>query len=200
MIRLSERGRGESRMRIESLCRLRPGKGAKVDTIIQPPAPSPKRCPKCRICQVRPSVISKDRRHYHEIWARAQFRPSSTRRTSFHPAATRAMMARFTFVSRGCDHGSHVTWVPAAAAHLTKDAYAHDGLPAVVVLQPCGTSASFRLTVTQNGRVVASATVRQATPFGSAEPACLYGSPGWLRPRRCGRRLARQAGSGGAAA
>ena len=78
-------------------------------------------------------------------------------------------------VARGCDHGSHVTWVPAAAARLVKAAYANDGLPAVVVLQPCGASASFRLTATRNGRVVASVTVRQATTLGGTKPACLYG-------------------------
>jgi len=78
-------------------------------------------------------------------------------------------------VARGCDHGSHVTWVPAAAARLVKAAYANDGLPAVVVLQPCGASASFRLTATRNGRVVASVTVRQATTLGGTKPACLDG-------------------------
>ena len=76
-------------------------------------------------------------------------------------------------VARGCDHGSHVTWVPAAAARLVKAAYANDGLPAVVVLQPCGAGVSFQLTATRDGRVVASVTERQATTLGGTEPACL---------------------------
>ena len=62
-------------------------------------------------------------------------------------------------VARGCDHGSHVTWTPKTAAHLVGEADARDGLPAVVVLQPC--QSSFRLTAKQNGKVVASATARE---------------------------------------
>ena len=58
--------------------------------------------------------------------------------------------------------------------HLVKEADAQDGLAAVVVLQRCGASDSFRRTATQNGKVVASVTVRQAAPFGGTDPACLY--------------------------
>jgi hypothetical protein len=62
-------------------------------------------------------------------------------------------------VAQGCDHGSHVTWIPESAARLVAKADARDGLPVVVVLQPC--QSSFRLTATQNGKVVASATARE---------------------------------------
>src|SRR5262249_49188049 len=44
----------------------------------------------------------------------------------------------FLRVARGCDHGSHVRWVPSTAARRVGVAYAGDGLPAVVVLEPCG--------------------------------------------------------------
>ncbi len=66
-------------------------------------------------------------------------------------------------VVRGCDEGAHVSWVPSAAAHLVKAAYARDGLTAAVVLQPSGPRASFRLTGTRNGKVVASVTVKLAS-------------------------------------
>jgi hypothetical protein len=62
-------------------------------------------------------------------------------------------------VTRGCDHGSHVRWVPSSAAHLVKAARARDGLPAAVVLQPTGPRSAFRLIGTRDGRVVASAVV-----------------------------------------
>ena len=38
----------------------------------------------------------------------------------------------FFRVTRGCDHGSHVRWIPSSAAHLVKVARAGDGLPAAV--------------------------------------------------------------------
>jgi hypothetical protein len=78
----------------------------------------------------------------------------------------------YIMVARGCDHGSHVTWDPSAAARLVKAAYAQDGQPVVVVLQPCGESASFRLTATQNGKIVASATVQGAVPDPAGGPPC----------------------------
>ncbi len=64
-------------------------------------------------------------------------------------------------VARGCDEGAHVSWVPSAAAHLVKAAYARDGLMVAVVLKP--DEPSFRLTGTRNGRVVASVTVKLAS-------------------------------------
>lgn len=66
-------------------------------------------------------------------------------------------------VARGCSQGSRVSWVPRSAAHLVKAAYAKDGQMAAVVLQPEGPSASFRLTGTRNGVVVATATVNLAS-------------------------------------
>ena len=66
-------------------------------------------------------------------------------------------------VARGCDKGSHVTWVPSSAAHLVKAAYARDGQTAAVVLRPSGPHAAFRLIATRNGSVVASATVKLAS-------------------------------------
>jgi hypothetical protein len=66
----------------------------------------------------------------------------------------------FFRIARGCDHGSHVRWVPSSAAHLVKTARARDGLPAAVVLQPTGPRSAFRLIATRDGRVVASAVVR----------------------------------------
>ena len=66
-------------------------------------------------------------------------------------------------VSRGCVEGAHVTWIPSSAAHLVKAAYARDGHMAAVVLKPSGPHASFRLTGTLNGRVVASVTVKLAS-------------------------------------
>jgi hypothetical protein len=66
-------------------------------------------------------------------------------------------------VSRGCDKGAHVTWVPSTAAHLVKAAYARDGHMAAVVLKPDGPHSSFRVTGTQNGKVVASVMVKLAS-------------------------------------
>jgi hypothetical protein len=66
-------------------------------------------------------------------------------------------------VARGCAQGAHVTWVPSSAAHLVRAAYASDGHMAAVVLKPGGPHASFRLTGTRNGTVVASATVKLAS-------------------------------------
>jgi hypothetical protein len=65
-------------------------------------------------------------------------------------------------VTRGCDKGARVTWVPSSAAHLVTAAYARDGQAAAVVLKPSGPRAAFRLLGTQNGKVVASATVKLA--------------------------------------
>ena len=67
-------------------------------------------------------------------------------------------------VTRGCDKGAQVSWAPASAAHLVKAAYAKDGGMAAVILKPSVPNAAFRLTGTQNGRVVASATVHLAEP------------------------------------
>jgi hypothetical protein len=67
-------------------------------------------------------------------------------------------------VASGCDEGAHVSWAPSSAAHLVKAAYAKDGGMAAVVLEPSGPKAAFRLTGTQNGRVVASAMVQLAGP------------------------------------
>jgi hypothetical protein len=66
----------------------------------------------------------------------------------------------FFRVARGCNQGTHVTWVPSSAAHLVKAAYARDGQAAAVALEPTGPRAVFWLSGTRNGRVVASATVR----------------------------------------
>jgi len=66
-------------------------------------------------------------------------------------------------VARGCDEGADVSWVPSTAAHLVKAAYARDGQMAAVVLKPDGPHASFRLTGTRNGRVVASVMVKLAS-------------------------------------
>jgi hypothetical protein len=66
-------------------------------------------------------------------------------------------------VASGCSKGSHVTWVPSSAAHLIKAAYASDGQMAAVVLRPNEPRAAFRLTGTQNGTVVASATIQLAS-------------------------------------
>jgi hypothetical protein len=67
-------------------------------------------------------------------------------------------------VASGCDGGAHVSWAPSSAAHLVKAAYAKDGGMAAVVLEPSGPKAAFRLTGTQNGKVVASAMVQLAGP------------------------------------
>jgi hypothetical protein len=67
-------------------------------------------------------------------------------------------------VTRGCDKGARVSWVPASAAHLVKAARAKDGGIAAVILRPDVPDAAFRLTATQGGRVVAAATVQLAEP------------------------------------
>jgi hypothetical protein len=63
-------------------------------------------------------------------------------------------------VSRGCAHGTRVSWVPSSAAQLVKTVCTGDGLLAAVVLRPATRRSAFRLTGTSYGRVVASATVR----------------------------------------
>lgn len=63
-------------------------------------------------------------------------------------------------VALGCDHGSIVTWSPKTAATLIKTANAKDGHPAAVVLKVSGPRAAFQLIAKQNGKVVASATVK----------------------------------------
>jgi hypothetical protein len=73
------------------------------------------------------------------------------------PAAGGLLLFR---VARGCNEGTHVTWVPPSAAHLVKTAYAKDGQIAGVVLKPNGPHAEFRLIATRNNRIVASATVK----------------------------------------
>jgi hypothetical protein len=67
-------------------------------------------------------------------------------------------------VTRGCGKGVQVSWAPSAAAHLVKAAYAKDGGMAAVILKPSVPNAAFKLTGTQNGRVVASATIQLAEP------------------------------------
>ena len=67
-------------------------------------------------------------------------------------------------VTRGCSKGARVSWAPSSAAHLVKAAYAEDGGVAAVILKPSAPNAAFKLTGTQNGRVVASATVQLAEP------------------------------------
>jgi hypothetical protein len=69
----------------------------------------------------------------------------------------------FFRVARGCDKGTHVHWIPSSAAHLVKAAYAKNGQTAAVVLKPSRRRVAFRLIATQNGRVVASATVKIAS-------------------------------------
>lgn len=65
----------------------------------------------------------------------------------------------FFRVVRGCVHGADVSWLPSSAAHLIKAADAKNGQIAAVVLEPSNLHGTFRLVATQNGRVVASATV-----------------------------------------
>jgi len=65
-------------------------------------------------------------------------------------------------VARGCDNGTHVSWVPRSAAHLVKAAYAKNGLPVAVVLKPSRPAMEFRLIGTRNGKVVASVTAKPA--------------------------------------
>jgi hypothetical protein len=63
-------------------------------------------------------------------------------------------------VARGCDHGSNVTWVPAASARLVKAAKARDGRTVAVVLKPSSPNAAFRLIAKRNSAVIASAIVK----------------------------------------
>jgi hypothetical protein len=69
----------------------------------------------------------------------------------------------FFRVARGCDEGTHVTWMPSSAAHLVKTASARDGQTAAVVLKPSKPRAAFRLIAMRNNRIVASATVKLAS-------------------------------------
>jgi hypothetical protein len=63
-------------------------------------------------------------------------------------------------VSDDCAHGARVTWTPATAATLVKQARAKDGLPAAVVLRPATPTAAFTLSAERNGAVVAQVPVR----------------------------------------
>jgi hypothetical protein len=63
-------------------------------------------------------------------------------------------------VARGCAHGSQVRWAPRTAARLVQTVRAKDGLAKAVALAPTRTPSSFRLTVSHDGRVIGSATVR----------------------------------------
>jgi hypothetical protein len=65
-------------------------------------------------------------------------------------------------VSSGCGKGSHVTWTPSSAARLAQSAYAKDGLPAAVSLQPTSPNAVFTVTATQDGTLVGTITCKPA--------------------------------------
>jgi hypothetical protein len=65
-------------------------------------------------------------------------------------------------VSSSCDKGSHVTWTPSSAARLAQSAYAEDGLPGAVSLQPTSPDAVFTVTATQDGRLVLTITCKPA--------------------------------------
>jgi hypothetical protein len=80
-----------------------------------------------------------------------------------HPTVRNGVEVLMFRVARGCDKGAHVTWVPLSAAHLVKAADARDGQTVAVVLKPSRPRAAFRLIGTQNGKVVASATVKLAS-------------------------------------
>ena len=67
-------------------------------------------------------------------------------------------------VARGCDQGARVSWTPASAAHVIKTVHAKDGGVTAVVMRPNVPNAAFRLTATENGKVVASATVPLLEP------------------------------------
>jgi hypothetical protein len=67
-------------------------------------------------------------------------------------------------VTRGCDKGAQVSWAPSSAARLVRAVHTKDGGMAAVILKPTVPNAAFKLTGTQNGKVVASATVRLAEP------------------------------------
>jgi hypothetical protein len=67
-------------------------------------------------------------------------------------------------VARGCDQGARVSWTPSSAAHVIKTVHAKDGGVTAVVMRPNVPNAAFRLTATENGKVVASATVRLLEP------------------------------------
>lgn len=64
----------------------------------------------------------------------------------------------FIKVSDDCAHGARVTWTPVQAATLVKEAAAHDGLAAAVVLRPA--TASFTVTARRGDVVVAYVPVR----------------------------------------
>jgi hypothetical protein len=67
-------------------------------------------------------------------------------------------------VARGCDQGARVSWTPVSAAHVIKTVHAKDGGVTAVVMRPNVPNAAFRLTATENGKVVASATVHLLEP------------------------------------
>jgi hypothetical protein len=67
-------------------------------------------------------------------------------------------------VARGCDQGAQVSWTPVSAAHVIKTVHAKDGGVTAVVMRPNVPNAAFRLTATENGKVVASATVHLLEP------------------------------------
>jgi hypothetical protein len=70
----------------------------------------------------------------------------------------------FIKVSDDCAHGAGVSWTPAQAATLMKEADARDGLPAAVVLQPTTPTAAFTVAAERNGTVVAQVPVRLTAP------------------------------------
>ena len=67
-------------------------------------------------------------------------------------------------VARGCDQGARVTWTPSSAAHVIRTVHAKDGGVTAVMMRPNVPNAAFRLTPTENGKVVASATVHLLEP------------------------------------
>lgn len=65
----------------------------------------------------------------------------------------------FIRISDDCAHGARVSWTPSQAAVLAKEAPAHDGLAAAVVLRPATATATFAVTAWRNGVVVAHVAV-----------------------------------------
>jgi hypothetical protein len=66
----------------------------------------------------------------------------------------RAGKVLYLYVSNTCDHGATVTWIPTAAAHLVKQASAHDGAVAGLALQATKPGQSFTVTARfSTGRV-----------------------------------------------
>jgi hypothetical protein len=61
----------------------------------------------------------------------------------------------FVRVSDDCSHGARVTWAPAQAASLVKQARTRDGLDAAVVLRPATLTATFTVSARRDGTVVA---------------------------------------------